>query len=180
MSGRPASPLTLLARAASLNDLTPALRMLLITDGTVTQLLEALFLEPVAVTQGHQRMAPLGADADLLGCEAQVIALDRKVNLEGVNTGRVLVTAQSRILLETLPAGVARALERGEVGIGELLRDRQLESFREIINYGLEPHCVWRRYRICTGGRPAIVICERFQREHFETPNAINSRLSEC
>lgn len=98
----------------------PFLRALLVTDGTVTQFLQAYLWEP----------------QDIL---------------------------------------------RGKLGIGELLRDRRLETYREMLNYGSEAAgalsdrlgtrkedpLLFRHYRILTKHRPAILVTEKFPAVHF-------------
>ena len=146
--------------------LPPFLRVLLTTDGTVTKSLEAYFWEAVEVTTLAQSYVLLPADEPMLGLNAGELVLNRQVRLQGSETGRVYVFAESLVRTELLPAEVRAGLEKGEVGIGELLRECGLETYRQIRDFGhcevLGQLCVWRSYLIAMAGEPFIQIRERF------------------
>jgi len=143
--------------------LPPFLRVLLAVDGTVTEVLEAWFGEPVAVEK--LRMAVEAGRA-----------ADRAVVLKGARTGRRFAHAVSALDLDALPAAMRQGLSKGTRGIGQLMRDERLETYRELGPVWAEPagalapalHCapentlIGRRYAIWMAGRPAIRIVERF------------------
>ncbi len=164
--------------------LSPILRTLLTTDGTVTEVLAAYFGETVGVTvaeQGTRGFDPV--DDRLLGEEIPHPLLDRTIYLEGRNSHRRYVAARSQIVAEFLPPALKADLLAGRQPLGRLLMHHRLESFREIIDGGCcradaapqVGHCcdnllevagdtpvVWRRYRVIAGGRPAMLITECF------------------
>lgn len=164
--------------------LSPVLRALLTTDGTVTETLAAFHGEDVGVrvlAQGY-RAAEMPTDADLEtapGCRV----LDRAIVLTGARTGNRYTAARSRILPDRLPTGVRDGLLAGREPLGMLMLAHRLETFREVTAcgrgaagdaalpggpcagaLGVEPRAgiVWRTYRVITGGRPAMVITECF------------------
>ena len=92
-------------------------RLLLVCDGTVTHMLEALTREPVDV---------IVLDQD---CEAGV--LDRRVRLE-TTTGRPLLWARSTIDLDKLDESVGEWLLQEEFGIGNALRKADVETRRSL------------------------------------------------
>ncbi len=142
------------------------LRVLLTTDGTVTKSLESWFWEPVNVRNLGQGYTQLTEAAPIIACAAGETVLQRQVELIGSQSRRRYVLADSLIRSGLLPDDVRADLEAGVVGVGEILRECNLETYREIVDYGYreldgEP-AVWRTYRIVMGGDPFIQITEVF------------------
>ena len=156
--------------------LPPFLRTLLVTDGTVTKSLEAYFWEPVDVTPLGQGKITLRGLVDGLSMDLGDSALRREVSLVGRKSGRRYATARSFLALSQLPKELAEAMVSGKIGIGELLREKGIETYREIISVDFieqgksndslfalfEDDLVSRSYRIRVGGTPAIVVTEYF------------------
>lgn len=156
--------------------LPPFLRTLLVTDGTVTKSLEAYFWEPVDVTPLTQNKITLQEPVEGLAVASGDTALRREVSLMGCQSGRRYASARSFLALNQLPNELAEAMVTGEIGIGELLREKGVETYREIISVDFiergksndallvpfEDDLVSRSYRIRVGGAPAIVVTEYF------------------
>lgn len=144
--------------------LPPFLRVLLTTDGTVTNSLEAFFWEPVAVEPVLQEELSLEHAAPFIELEAGDRVLLRRVRLRGVNSKTVYVKAESLIRFDLLPANFQSDLKAKKLGIGELLRDCGLETYREILEVGCDDKSqdLWRTYRIVMDHRPFIQITEHF------------------
>lgn len=140
------------------------LRVLLTTDGTVTNSLEAFFWEPVAVEPIAQREMTLAEDAPFIERQSGDTVLARRVQLRGLSTATRYVEAESLIRLDLLPAGFQSDLVAQTMGIGELLRDCGLETYREILEVGCdeESEDLWRSYRIVMDHQPFIQITEHF------------------
>ena len=158
-----------------ISDLPPFLRTLLVADGTVTKALEAYFWEPVDVRPLQQKLArdtepkgpPFGQAHSLL---------HREVSLEGRRSGTRYALARSILALENLPPHFAEAIVAGKMGIGELLREQGVETYRDIIGLDyfprgvvaderleeLDDDIVARSYRISVSGVPAILVTEYF------------------
>ncbi len=150
-----------------LADLPPFLRALLVTDGTVTKILEAYFWEPVAVDTLEQRFEDAVAPVPWIAVAAGDRCLVRDARLRGVHSGRAFAEAFSLIRTELIPADFRRRLIDREIGIGALIRDSGLESYREVVDVGLErsadgAESVFRTYRIIIDGHPVILITECF------------------
>ena len=144
--------------------LLPFLRVLLTTDGTVTKSLEAYFWEPISVVslaQHYIAEVPFNVETCLGNTQK---LLKREVELCGVDSGKVYASAESFIAADRLLPSVREQLEAGQLGIGGLLRDCGLETYREILECGVEPAVskVWRRYLIHQGHSPIIQITESF------------------
>lgn len=115
------------------------LRTLLVTDGTVTKTLEAYFWEPIGITPQQQQLTKLGEALDDLACPAGSEVLQRDVVIAGQVSGQIYTTASSILNIKPLPTKVQQQLIAGEIGIGELLRDQGLETFRQVIDIFSDP-----------------------------------------
>lgn len=148
--------------------LPPFLRTLLVTDGTVTKHLEAFFWEQVEVENLGQAQTTLERDVPWLEMRAGDAVLRRRVRLSGAESGRVYAYAESLIRLSSLPEKLRLDLLAGRIGIGELLREKGLETYREILDVGKGEQGeeggqrVYRTYRIVIHHHPAILITEEF------------------
>ena len=153
--------------AIPLVELPAFLRALLVTDGTVTKALEAYFWEPVTVDTLEQRFETARATVPWIGVDAGDRCLVRDARLRGVHSGSAFAEALSLIRTELIPADFRRRLIDREIGIGALIRDSGLESYREVLDVGMDRAgdagaTVFRTYRIIIGGHPVILITERF------------------
>ncbi|EXJ13356.1 chorismate--pyruvate lyase family protein [Imhoffiella purpurea] len=150
-----------------LSDLPPFLRALLVTDGTVTKILEAYFWEPIAVDTVEQRFESASEPVPWIQVQPGDRCLVRDARLRGTRSGRNYVEAFSLIRIDLIPSGFRQRLIDREIGIGVLIRDSGLESYREVLDIGLDRTAegvaaVFRTYRIIIDGRPVILITEYF------------------
>lgn len=153
------------------------LRTLLVTDGTVTKCLEAYFWEPVQVENLGQNQITVAQDIDWLDLKQGSPALFREVRLRGAESGNVYTYAKSILKLDLLPQQLKDDLLRGDIGIGEMLRERGLETYRELLDIGREfdeslvpifdtKRCgelIYRTYRVVMNHVPAMLITEKFR-----------------
>lgn len=149
-----------------LNELPAFLRVLLTTDGTVTKSLESFFWEPVTVHKLDQHREALTEDAPAIGKKQGDEVILRRVRLQGEKSANEYARAFSFICPDALPASICRDLELDRVGIGELLRECGLETYRELMTLGrveLDGETyITRTYRIIMGNKPFIQITEKF------------------
>ena len=141
------------------------LRTLLVADGTVTKSLEAFFWEQIEVENRGQHIVAAPMDVPELDLPAGTQVLERDVCLRGMESKRAYAEAHSLIKLEALPEHLREDLQLGRIGIGELLRERGLESYREILDVGQSssmPDAIYRTYRIVIQHQAAILITETF------------------
>ena len=138
------------------------LRVLLTTDGIVTDVLAAWFLEEVEATEAVMRN-----EGDLVL---------RRVVLAGRSSGRRLVHAVSELRMDVLPPEMRSALAASPRGIGQALRILGLATHRTIEDRWEEPAAersasirvrpqdplVARRYVVSVNDVPALRIVERF------------------
>lgn len=152
--------------------ISPFQRALMITDGMVTQLIEAYVWEKVEVTTLGQDERAIAADNTWLELPAGAPTLERQVVLRGQESAKTYVYGSSILAIERLPSAMRRDLLEGTEGIGRLLRRYQCETRRQLLWAGVERHgqmsdgvrddFLYRSYRILAGGLPLMVIDERF------------------
>lgn len=152
--------------------LDPFLRGLLFTDGTVSRALEAHTLFSVAVETVEQVDAsvPVRA-ARYLKVEHGDECIRRRVVMR-IAEAEPSVWAESYVVPDRLPAGFLDSLAGSAQGIGGSLQQLKLESWRELLWFGLGLPPPWsgaapattltRFYRIITHERPALLISEAF------------------
>lgn len=169
------------SESLDLQGLPPFLRTLMVTDGTVTKSLEAFFWEPILVETLCQEEVAFPADQEWLDIKRGDKVLQREVRLRGGDSGTVYAFARSLIRLEALPEPLREALLSGKIGIGELVRECGLETYREIQDMGREideslaeifctEHCgelAYRTYCIVANHKPVILITEYFPCRQF-------------
>lgn len=139
------------------------LRTLLVTDGTVTKCLEAFYWEPVKVESTEQELVTLNQDLASLSIAAGSEVLMRNVKLVGEHSQTCYALADSVIAINNLPDQLSMALKNGQIGIGELLREKDLATYREIIDiFQTRADYISRTYRILIEQLPAIQVTEHF------------------
>lgn len=167
--------------------LPPFLRTLLVMDGTVTKALESWFWEPVKVIPLVNDQEDLGKLGNEDKQDNQIFhVLKREVLLQGEKSSTNFACARSNVSLNNLPEDISSALVSGKIGIGELLREKGLETYRELfdINYwlglpqedsllqkmmpeGNSSPIVSRSYKIWLNKKPAITVTEFFPVQEY-------------
>jgi chorismate-pyruvate lyase len=75
---------------------------------------------------------------------------------------KVLIRAHSKIFVYNLPRKIASQIRQKQLGIGTILANSHLETFRKIIEVGYDPvnRSVFRKYRIIYRKKVAFEIME--------------------
>lgn len=168
-------------RPVAIDTLPPFLRALLVTDGTVTKIIEAYFWEPVVVDTLRQEFIVAADEIPWVHIAGGERIMVRRARLRGADSGREFAHAFSVIRTELIPPQFRKRLIDREIGIGALIRDSGLESYREVMEVGVElrppagserngeqtndsvaSDGVFRTYRIIIAGVPVILISETF------------------
>ena len=158
------------------DSLNPLQRILLTTDGTVTDTLEAYYREPMEVVPLAQDEVPSAGDVAELGIHAGEPLLSREILLRGTVSGRAVLYATTSIVLGRLDVRLREGLLGKKLAIGHLLLRDRLETFREIIACGREPSgalsshfgiypqapLLYRTYVVQLRGAPLMRITEKF------------------
>jgi chorismate-pyruvate lyase len=157
--------------------LDPFVRGLLVTDGTVTRALEMHTLKHVTVDVISQSVEPTPErPARCLAIAPGADSVRRRVVMTIGGSPTHSVCAESYIVPNHLPGGFLDTLAQSEEGIGEALQQVLLESWRELLWFGLgkapewapiipTPTALTRVYRVMTAGHAALLIAESFALE---------------
>jgi chorismate-pyruvate lyase len=79
------------------------------------------------------------------------------------NADRVLIRAHSKIFVCNLPRKIAHQIRQKQLGIGTIIANSHLETFRKIIEVGYDPgnRSAFRRYQIIHKKKVAFEIREQ-------------------
>lgn len=164
-------------------------RILLMTDGTVTDVLEAYAHEPMRVIKLSQSFDSVDSEHPELERPTADRVLRRSILLQGAQSGTNFVYADSVVTPDHLHPAVLDGLLVSEKPLGRLIAEHRIETFREILALGFEPagtcaehfnidpatKLVFRTYRILVGQRPVVRITEKFPITWFAGPSANGS-----
>ncbi|WP_433074078.1 chorismate--pyruvate lyase family protein [Dactylosporangium sp. CA-052675] len=154
------------AAALDFAALSPYHRCLLVTDGTVTSLLEAYALEAVrtrCLDRAAGRLTPV--QQRWLRADARAATLARRVVIEGVRSNAAYLSASSVLIPDRLPPDFVAALAHEHASIGSALIGAAVEHRRELLWFDRPAGTVASRtYRVFIQGRPALLITEEFLR----------------
>lgn len=156
--------------------LSPLQRILLITDGTLTEILEAHFLEPIELVKLSQQILIAGADIRPPFAEPGESILERKIKLRGTRSGQVYVYAESLLLADRLEPQFRAELMESEIPLGRLWHKFRLETYKELVSVDCRPcgklgsrldcpedsHVLARTYDVISSGRALMRISEYF------------------
>jgi chorismate-pyruvate lyase len=149
-------------------------KILLTTDGTVTQLLGLFTSEKISVEKLEHAIVAGGPSA--LAVPATEPVLSRKILLRGT---RPYMYAHSFLVPSRLPRGMQETMLQTDTPIGQLWKAARLETYREIIDFHREHDAglaalfdcdgtlLSRSYLIHAGGAPMGLIVEKFPAAYF-------------
>ncbi len=186
---------------AQVGRLSSVQKILLGTDGSVTQLLESITGSEIAVKTRVQEIVP----ADRIIAERLLVDIGEQVNYRIVDladkaTGQVLIHACSHTPIARLSPDFKDDLMKADIPIGRIIKHHKIEARREILNARVSPASsdagrifsicsheplLSRQYRIIHGGSPLIFIEEQFPYNRFlderrvivKTPSRIHVTL---
>ncbi len=159
------------------HDLSLFQKILLATDGTVTDLLALYAGEPIRVKKLEQSTHQERSDE--LRCSLPTSLLHRSILLCGATTNYLY--AESIFVLNRLSPSMQQQMLSTDRPIGLLWKEERLESFREIVEQGIEPYgsiahhfrvpeatpFVSRTYLIHHAGSPLGKVTEKWPISHF-------------
>jgi chorismate-pyruvate lyase len=158
-----------------ISSLPPLQRILLITDGTLTEILEAYFCERISLVKLSQRVIAATTSDTLLDPIPGESLIERKILLQGERTGTNYVYAESLVAVDRLPSAFREGLN-SHTPLGRLWLEHRLETFKQMHEVHCQPAdglCHYfehaepepllvRTYRVLSGGRVVMVISEYF------------------
>jgi chorismate-pyruvate lyase len=156
-------------------------RILLATDGTVTDILEAYLWEAIQVVKLYQECIDTDASVPYLDIGPQAPVLIRKIILRGKPSDRNYIYAESIVALERLNERIRQGLIETQKPVGQLMLEARLETFREILSCCYEPaeeigeylgvaadaNLISRTYRVFSNRQPFMLITEKFLETAF-------------
>jgi chorismate-pyruvate lyase len=156
-------------------DLLPYQRALLVCDGTITTIIEALTLEPVTVDLHEESIVPASAEyASLFAVSPTTAVVRRRVIIRGSESSQVHAYAESILLPDRLPEGFLRCLREDPRGLGSALCRARVSSRRELLWFGRIASLNWpdhllppfpstsRTYQLVIDRNSAVLISEHF------------------
>ena len=156
-------------------------RILLTTDGTVTEILEAQFWEAIRVVKLYQECIETDASVPYLDIGPQAPVLIRKIILRGTVSHTNYIYAESIVALDRLDDRIRQGLIETPKPVGQLMLEARLETFREILSCCYEPakeiseylgipadaRLISRTYRVFANRQPFMLITEKFPETAF-------------
>lgn len=122
-------------------------KILAVTNGSVTQILEICLGQSVKIHTINQNVKKAGKIADKLG-----VSVNSKVNFREVEitdqNGNFLIKAKSWTPLKRLEAGFKEDLMKADTPIGKLLIKHKIEARRELLDVGIYEGKIKRTYNI--------------------------------
>jgi len=154
-------------------------RILLTTDGMVTEMLEAFFWERMEVVKLSQETAAIEEDNLDLEIDEGTKVIKREILLQGKESKKNRLYASSILVPDRLDQKMQEGLLKSKRPIGLLILEDRLETFREILDCGSAPDSkasrhfgvtedlpiVYRTYRVFASRKPIMLITEKFPPE---------------
>jgi chorismate-pyruvate lyase len=153
-------------------------KIMLSTDGTVTDLIALYTGEPIRVKKLEQSIR-LEVPPDVLRCEGPTKLLSRKILLSGASSNYLY--ADSLFAFERFSRSIQDQLLNTDRPIGLMWKEERLETFREIVEQKVAPCAeianhfdlpaaapfVSRTYHVHQAGRPLGAITEKWPLSFF-------------
>jgi chorismate-pyruvate lyase len=160
-------------------------RILVTTDGTLTETLAAMFLEPIQLVKLEVTITQSPQPVPQLELAAGANVMQRRIVLRGSRSGTPYVYAEVVIATDQLPQRLRDELLEGRVPLGALWIRHRLEIFKDrprvrqrpagdlaqYLNVSCEDLLIDRTYRTFTGGRPIFLVSEYFPAEYRPSAN---------
>jgi chorismate-pyruvate lyase len=156
-------------------------RIILTTDGTVTEILEAYLSEKISLVKLSETIEPMTQDNLPLDITHGQEVIERKILLQGKISRNNWVYAESILVPDRLDEKLKNGLLVSQEPMGRLWIEHRLETFKEIVDSAREPAedladyfkinrsdiLLSRTYRVFSGRRPVILITEKFPETFF-------------
>jgi chorismate-pyruvate lyase len=158
-------------------------RILLTTDGTVTDILEAYLFEQIRVIKLSEQLVLLDEELPLMNLKVGTEVIVRKVLLQGKISRKNAIYAESIVVPENLEEKFRKTLLETKRPIGKIWFEQKVETFKEILdskkelagdlanhfNIESSDEMLSRTYRVVTSGKPVMTITEKFPESYFKT-----------
>jgi chorismate-pyruvate lyase len=156
-------------------------RIILTTDGTLTDILEAYLSEKIRLVKLSEQVFALPQECAPLVLAAGHDVIERKVALQGRISHQNWVYAESLLVPERLEQRFRDRLLVSQEPMGRLWLEHRLETFKEIVHMCREPAgnlarhfkiqpddlLLSRTYLVFSNRQPVIMITEKFPEQFF-------------
>lgn len=161
--------------------LSPLQKILLTTDGTVTDILEAYGSELMQVVKLSETKTKIGRDIDEMMLKKGSDVIERKILLRGKISRKNYIYAESILSLDRLEVPFREELLKTKTPIGKIWLEQRVETFKEIVNSGKESaqelanyfdiqpedYLLFRTYLVFSNRQPTMMITEKFPESYF-------------
>ncbi|MEC4983957.1 MAG: chorismate pyruvate-lyase family protein [Oscillatoria sp. PMC 1068.18] len=162
--------------------LTTFQRIILTTDGTLTEILEAYLFEKIQLVKLSEGLVSISQEIKPLEIKIGTEVIDRKILLRGKISRNNWIYAESIIVPERLESNFRSRLLESQESMGRLWLEHKLETFKEIVDSSCHPagklaeyfkikpedKMFSRTYRVFSNRQPIIMITEKFPESYFK------------
>lgn len=156
-------------------------RILLTTDGTVTDMLEAYLCEQIQLVKLSEDLVKTSYFIPPMEIEEGTEFIERKILLRGRISRKNYIYAESIIVLDRLEDNFRNELVNTKTPIGKLWFEKRVETFKEIIDSGKYParelsqyfnidpeeNLFFRTYCVRSNQKYTMMITEKFPESYF-------------
>jgi len=156
-------------------------RIILTTDGTLTEILEIYLREKLHVVKLDESIVLTTENILPLELQAGQEVISRKILLQGKISRKNWLYAESLIIPDRLGEKFREELLKSRVPIGKLWSEHRVETFKEMITLARETagkvadyfeisqqdKLLCRTYRVFSCRRPVMMITEKFPESYF-------------
>lgn len=156
-------------------------RILLTTDGTVTEMLEAYMSENIQIVKLSENNVEADCDIADLEIQAGQQIIERKILLQGKISRNNWIYAESVLVPERLNSSFRERLTQSKEPIGRIWIECRMEIFKEIVasyleisgdlsqyfDINKEDKLLCRTYVVFSERRPLMMITEKFPEKYF-------------
>ena len=166
------------------NSLSPFQRILLSTDGTLTEILEAYLYETIKVIKLYEEIIVIDNTLckKIIPLQSGSEAISRKTLLQGTHSLQKWLYAESIIITEHLEASFKNELLHTATPIGKLWIKFKVETFKEIVAVSQHPaleladyfdirsdqQLYSRTYHVYSNQQIIMIITEKFPVQFFK------------
>lgn len=165
-----------------LSTLNPLQRIILVYNGTLTRLLETFLNEQLTVVKLHETLEASSEPVPYLDLPAHQQIINRKICLQGQDSGINWLYAESIIVPARLPPLFRQELLESQIPIGKLWNKHRVETFKELLppfqepageladhfNISTDYALFGRTYRVYSNQTPIMMLTEKFPAHYFK------------
>lgn len=156
-------------------------QLLLITDGTLTKILEVYIREPLQVVKLEETILDSPKAIPALEVQPGEELIERKILLQGEHSQKNWLYAESLIVPRRLEPIFYDRLVTSREPIGKLWLEHRAETFKEVITSSREPAAevaphfhltptdslLYRTFRVSSNHQPIMLITEKFPESFY-------------